>query len=108
MKKIIDNWINDLKSEFDGKFDTTNTNKIPIVILKNQSTNLPIYIDEEYRLTDSFNYFTKTPLQTLNKINEWIVNHELSYEISWLDTYFKTFEKVCLLSQSELKQRGLI
>ena len=107
-EKRIDKWINNIKSEFDGKFDTTTTNKIPIVILKNQITNLPIYIDEEYRLKDFFNYFTKTPLQTLKKINEWIVNDELSYEISWLDTYFKTFEKVCLLSQSELKQRGLI
>ncbi len=107
-EKRIDKWINYLKSEFDGKFDTTNTNKIPIVILKNKITNLPIYIDGEYRLTDLFNYFTKTPLQTLNKLNEWIVNNELSYEISWLDTYSKQYEKICLLSQSELKQRGLI
>jgi hypothetical protein len=107
-EKRIDKRINNIKSEFDGKFDTTNTNKIPIVILKNKITNLPIYIDEEYRLRDFFNYFTKTPLQTLKKINEWIVNDELSYDIWWVDTYFKTFEKVCLLSQSELKQRGLI
>ncbi len=107
-EKRIDKWINNIKSEFDGKFDTTNTNKIPIVILKNKITNLPIYIDGEYRLTDLFNYFTETPLQTLNKINEWIVNDDYNYDISWVDTYFKTFEKVCLLSQSELKQRGLI
>ena len=78
-EKRIDKWINNIKSEFDGKFDTTTTNKIPIVILKNKITNLPIYIDEEYRLTDFFNYFTKTPLETLNKINEWIKNEDFKY-----------------------------
>jgi hypothetical protein len=92
---VINKRINNIKSEFDGKFDTTNTNKIPIVILKNKITNLPIYIDGEYRLTDFFNYFTKTPLETLNKINEWIKNDDYNYDIWWVDTYFKTFEKVC-------------
>lgn len=106
-EKRLDKWIDNLKSEFDGKFDST-TNKIPIVIIKNEISNLPIYIDEEYRLTDLYKNFTNTPSQTLNQINEWIENDEFSYDIWWLDTYSKPFEKICLLSKDELRKRGLI
>ena len=97
-----------MKKQFEGKFDKNGV-KIPtFCFYYSEYSNLPIFINNENKLTDNYNVFTSNSLQTLNKINEWIENDDYNYDISWVDTYFKTFEKVCLLSQSELKQRGLI
>jgi len=107
-EKRIDKWINNIKSEFDGKFDTTNTNKIKMIESKTNSVSSLLKIKTDEILVTKTEKGNKLTDIDIIAINEWIENDDYNYDISWVDTYFKTFEKVCLLSQSELKQRGLI
>lgn len=101
----IDTWIEDLKSEIDFN---NNTTKVPMVVLRNLVTHLPLFIDNEYRLADPFQKITNTPKQTLKKINEWIKNDEVDIDVELMDGYAKEFGKMCLLSPQQLKQRNLI
>lgn len=104
----LDEFIDRIKKQFEGKFDKNGV-KIPtFCFYYSEYSNLPIFINNENKLTDNYNVFTSNSLQTLNKINEWIENNDYNYDIWWLDTYFKTFEKVCLLSEEELRSRGMI
>jgi hypothetical protein len=106
VEKRLDSWIKNLKSEI-CDIDIS-SKQIPMVVLKNSITNLPIYIDNEYRLRDIFTVFTNTPSKTMDTINKWIENDEFTYDVMMMDGYSKPFEKVCLLSEEELKRRGMI
>ena len=44
----------------------------------------------------------------MDTINKWIENDEFTYDVMMMDGYSKPFEKVCLLSEEELKRRGMI
>jgi hypothetical protein len=102
----IDKWLEDLKIEIDD-YDS-NSKQIPMVAIKNKITHLPIYIDDEYRLRDFYDVYTNSPTQTLNKLNKWIKTKEFDFEVLMMDGYSKPFEKVCLLSKKQLKERRLI
>lgn len=101
----LNSWLKDIKSEFS---DTSISNDIQIVVINNPISHLPIFIDNDYRLTNSLDYFTNNPQQTMDKINEWIESGDFSYELQTIQNYNDKFKNVCLLSQIELKRRGLI
>jgi len=105
-EKRVDSWINYLKSEMDD-IDIS-SKQIPVLVFKNSISKLSIVIDDKYRLTDAFEVFTNTPLETMNKVNEWIKNNDFGYDVEMLDGYSKWFGKMCLLSEAELRKRGKI
>lgn len=104
----LDELINRIKNEFEGKFDRDCV-KIPIFCFYDSGyTHLPIFINEENKLTDNFEIFTSNSLETLNVINGWIEDDEFNCNLYWNDGYSSQFEKVCLLSEDELIRRGKI
>ena len=104
-EKRLDSWLKDIKSEFS---ESKNMGGIQIVVIHNPISHLPIYVDSEYRLTNSLDTFTNNPQQTMDKINEWVKKRECEYGLQTIQNYNNKFKNVCLLSQSELKSRRLI
>jgi len=105
-EREINKWLDGLKSEYDvSKYKSK---QIPMISLRNQITHLPIYIDNECRIRDFFKTYTNTATETINKLNQWIENDEVEFKLWMTYGYSKPFEKVCLLSQNQLRQRGLI
>jgi len=104
-EKRLDSWLKDLKNKF-SEIETTND--IQIVEIYNSISKLPIYVDDEYRLTDNYESYSNTPQQTMDMINSWVKSGKFKYGIQTIQNYNKKFKNVCLLSQSELKGRGLI
>ncbi len=106
-EKRIDKWLGNLKKDI-GDYDTE-SEQIPMVVIKAKFLDFPIYVDDKYRLIDSHNFIhTETPPKTLNKLNEWIKNNKIDYDVVMEDGYNKTYGKMCLLTDKELKQRGVI
>ena len=101
----LDSWLKDIKSEFS---DREMSNDIQIIQIYNEVSNLPLYIDNEYRLTDSFEYYSNNPQQTLDKINSWIESDNFDYGLQSIQNYNDKFKNVCLLTHSELKSKGLV
>ncbi len=103
----IDKWIEDIKSEFDvNDYDET---KIPMVVLRKYKIDYPIYIDNKYTLIDTHSYtYSDNPTNTLIELNEWINDDILKYEVRLENEYKKEYQKMCLLSEEQLKQRGFI
>ncbi len=103
----IDKWIEDIKSEFDvNEYDET---KIPMVVLRKYNIDYPIYIDNKYTLIDAHSYpYSDNPTNTLIELNKWINDDNLKYEVRLENEYKKEYQKMCLLSEDQLKQRGLI
>ena len=100
----LDKWIEDRKSEV--KFDE-NSSKIPFVGIE-VDDGYPIYIDDEYRLTNCIdNPFTKSPQKTLEELNN-ILQSGGDVKVIYNEGFPKSLSKVCLLSQSELRSRGKI
>ena len=101
----IDDWLKDMKSDL----DITDVDGTPIFVIYNENiSSHPIYIDNEYKLTDSLDYFTDTAQKTLKMLNEWVKSGELNYGTDTIINYNKNFTKVCLLSKSELKRKRLL
>jgi hypothetical protein len=100
----IDDWLKDMKSDL----DITDVDGIPIFVIYNDISPLPIYIDNEYKLTNSLDYFTDTAETTLKMLNEWVKSGKFNYGTDTIINYDKKFKKVCLLSKSELKRKRLL
>jgi len=105
-EKKIDEWLGNLKSTYD--VSEYQSKEIPILYLKNEITHLPIYIDDECRIRDSFEIYTNNAAETVKKIDEWVENNEIEYDVWLMSGYSKPFQKVCLLSDKQLKQRGVM
>ena len=104
----LDELIDRIKKQFEGKFDKNGV-KIPtFCFYYSEYSNLPIFINNENKLTDNYDVFTSNSLETLNQINDWIENDEFKYNLYWGDGYSKSLSKVCLLSEEELRSRGMI
>lgn len=102
----LDEWIKDLK---DGVEDyDKNSNKIPMIGIYNPISHLPIYIDDDYRLTNLWDYYSNNSSKTMDTINRWIKNEEFDYGVEMVDQYPNKLGKLCLLPQSEIKKRGFI
>ena len=83
-------------------------NEIPMVAIWNKISEMPMHIDDEYRLADPFNIYTKNSVETLNKIIEWFDTNTLKWTLEKRDSYSKKASKMCLLTDQQLKQRNLI
>jgi len=103
----IDKWIENAKSEFDvNDYDET---QIPMVVLRKFKIDCPIYIDNKYTLIDTHGFpYSKNPMDTLIQLNKWISDDILEYEVRLENRYKKEYQKMCLLSEDQLKQRGVI
>ena len=102
-EKRLDKWIDDRKSEFE--FDAE-SKQIPFLTIEIED-ELPLYIDDEYRLTNIHDYYTSTASETLDKLNELLSNGN-SVKVIYNVGFPKTLSKACLLSQAELRSRGKI
>jgi len=106
-EKEVDNWLDDFKSNYD--VSDYQSEEIPMICLKNKNIDWPIYVDDKYRLIDTHNFpYTNNASETMIKIKEWNVSDEIEYDVWQVSVYTKSIEKVCLLSEQQLKQRGLI
>ena len=103
----INDWIEDVKSDYINSININNS-EIPFITIQNKISNLPIYIDNKFKLTNGYEFFTNTPVETLQTINNWIENDEIKIVIHNLDGYPKEYGKFCLLSESELRRKGRI
>ena len=103
----INDWIEDVKSDYINSININNS-EIPFITIQNKISNLPIYIDNKFKLTNGYEFFTNTPVETLQTINNWIENDEIKIVIHNLDGYPKEYGKFCLLSESELRRKGKI
>lgn len=100
----LDKWINEYKEEL--KFNTTSS-QIPLVGIE-VDDGYPIYIDDEYRLTNCVDKpFTNSPQKTLEELNN-ILQNGGDVKVIYNVGFPKNLSKVCLLSESELKRRGMI
>ncbi|WP_429082724.1 RepB family plasmid replication initiator protein, partial [Aeromonas veronii] len=88
IKIRIDKWIEDVKSqcEYDPR-----QKGVPMVVIKNPESHLPTFIDDEYRITNSCDLITKTPTQTLKRINKWIKAKVMDCETEMMPGYSKKF-----------------
>jgi len=105
-EKEIDKILDKMKSAYD--VSEYQSKQIPMINFKNINSGLAVYVDNEYRIRDPFNFYTENAEETINKINEWIENNTFDYDVMMMDGYSNHFEKVCLLSEDQLKQRGVI
>ena len=96
-----------VKSDYINSININNS-EIPFITIQNKISNLPIYIDNKFKLTNGYEFFTNTPVETLQTINNWIENDEIKIVIHNLDGYPKEYGKFCLLSESELRRKGRI
>jgi hypothetical protein len=103
----IDSWIKGMNAKHINSINRNNPN-IPFITIKNEISNYSIYIDNEFKLTDSFDYFTKNSDETLNMLWKWIDNGEIKIVIEYLVGYPKEYGKLCLLTDSELRKKGKI
>ncbi len=78
-------------------------------ILHRLKSKVWIYIDNKYTLIDTHSYtYSDNPTNTLIELNEWINDDILKYEVRLENEYKKEYQKMCLLSEEQLKQRGFI
>lgn len=101
-QKRLDTWIEECKKEY--LIDKTNS-KIPFIGITNG--NNEIFINDDYLLTNSLDYYSKNPTETIVEMNNKLQN---GYEIGviYLDRFPSSFSKVCYLTSNELRKRGLI
>ena len=103
----IDSIIDSLKSEYD--LSEYSDEKIPILVFNVAGSNMPFYIDSEYRLVDmnGVERDIDSP-KSLHEFIDWANNGKLKFRVWKNDGYSKPFEKSCLLSNDELRRRGLV
>jgi len=104
-EELIDQWVEKIKSECE--YDK-NSDGVPFVVLRANQFGDQIFIDDAHRLADSFMCYTNTPNETLEMLNSWNDNNQLDYGVNVTPGYPKKFRKMCLLTDDQLKQRGLI
>jgi len=103
----IDSIVDSLKSEYD--LSEYSDEKIPILVFYVTGSNMPFYIDSEYRLVDmnGVERNINSP-KSLHEFIDWANNGKLKFRVWKNDGYSKPFEKSCLLSNDELRRRGLV
>lgn len=101
-QKRLDTWIKECKEECNFHRDTK---KIPFIGITNGNNN--IFINDDYLLTNNLDFYSENTTETINEMNKRFQN---GYEIDviYLDGFPTKLSNVCLLSEDELKQRGLI
>lgn len=108
----VDNWINHKKNymmsdEEYVKSKGISSMKIPMLFIENSITHLPLYIDNEYRITNSSDVYTENSDETQSLIQQWEGNHTLSITVKSVNGVIG-MEKMCLLSKQQLRNGGYI
>jgi len=101
-ERKIDKWIGECKDEYD--YDEQSS-KIPFIGITNGNNN--IFINDDYLLTNNIDFYSDTPMKTIDEMNKKQHN---GYEIGviYLDGFPNKLSNVCLLSSTELRKRGMM
>jgi len=108
VEKQLDKLIEKMKKSLVSEVDE-GAGGIPMLLFRDTPfSNIDVYMNSDYQLTDNFEVYTKSASDTLKEITKLKDSEEGLYGIvNYNDNYSKPFEKVCLLSDTQLKQRGI-
>jgi len=107
-ESLVNEYIEYIKEEGMKLLDTQ-TAKIPFVGLVytlNDTSERLLFIDDNYRLSDGLNFYTKNAEDTKDFLESF--PNGLAIEIDYMEGYPKNFSKMCLLTPKQLNHRGLI
>ena len=83
--------------------------RLPVLFRDTPLSEIDVYINNDYQLTDNFKVYTKSASETLKEINKLRNSEEGLYGvINYNNEYTQPFEKVCLLNDEQLRQKGII
>lgn len=82
---------------------------VPAFVFRHNEINEDLFINDSYKIVDIYGVeYTGTLSETYNRIKEWQETDNFDYRYVEWNGYPKTLKKHCLLSEDELKKRGLI
>lgn len=102
----IDDWISGMKEYVESERDI-HSMKLPMLQILNPISHLPLYIDSDYRITNSLDVYTETPDETQKLLEQWDEDETLSITVKSMDGV-KGLEKMCFLSKQQLRNGGFI